>query len=102
MNQVKTNVTYFFKVVENSTYVYGDGVNAITVAQSLFYSVFERNPVDNNGKITLRTFGFLTNRAFLNIIAQIQQNNILEYVDYKGVEMIRPLSNKKNGIFRKN
>ena len=73
MNQGKTNVTYFFKVVENSTYVYGEDINTITVTQSLFYSVFERNPVDNNGKITLRTFGFLTNWTFLNIVAQIQQ-----------------------------
>ena len=61
MNQGKTNVTYFFKVVENSTYVYGEDINTIAVTQSPFYRVFERNPVDNNSKITLRVFGFLTN-----------------------------------------
>ena len=73
MNQGKTNVTYFFKVVENSTYVYGEDINIKDVTQSPFYSVFERNPVDNNGKITLRTFGFLTNLDYLNVIVQIQQ-----------------------------
>ena len=57
----KANATYFFKVVENSTHVYGEDINTIAVTQSYFYSVFERNPVDNNGKITLRVFGFLTN-----------------------------------------
>ena len=73
MNQGKTNVTYFFKVVENSTYVYGEDINIKDVTQSRFYSVFERNPVDNNGKIKLRTFGFLTNLDYLNVIVQIQQ-----------------------------
>jgi hypothetical protein len=92
----KANVTYFFKVVENSTHVYGEDINTIAVTQSPFYSVFERNPIDNNGKITLKAFGFLTNWAYLNVIAQIQQNNVLEYVAYNGVKMIRPSPSKKN------
>ena len=85
MNQGKTNVTYFYKVVENSTYVHCEDINTKDVTQSPFYRVFERNPVDNNGKITLRTFGFLTNWAY-NVTTQIQQNNCLEYVSYKGVK----------------
>ena len=92
----KANVTYFFKVVENSTHIYGEDINTIAVTQSPFYSVFERNPIDNNGKITLRAFGFLTNWAYLNVIAQIQQNNVLEYVAYNGVKLIRPSPNKKS------
>ena len=68
----KAKVSFFFKVVENSTHVYGEDINTIAVTQSRFYSVFERNPVDNNGKIKLRTFGFLTNLAY-NVIAKIQQ-----------------------------
>ena len=75
----RVNVTYFFKVVENSTYVYGEDINIIAISQSHFYSVFERNPVDNNDKTTLRAFRFLTNWAYLNVIAKIQQNIVLEY-----------------------
>ena len=34
--------------------------------------------------------GNLKNWAYLNVIAQIQQNNVLEYVAYNGVKIIRP------------
>ena len=90
------NVTYFFKVVENSTYIYGEDVNTIAVTESPFYSVYERNPVDQNGKITLTANGYIANWAFLNVIAQIQQNNVVEYVAYNGIKMVRPSPNKKN------
>ena len=95
IEQSKANVTYFFKDAENSTHVYSEDINIIPVIQSPLYCVFERNPFDNNGKITLRAFGFLTNWVYLNVIAQIQQNNILECVAYNGVKMTRPSSNKK-------
>ena len=72
IEQSKDNITYFFKDAENSTHVYSEDINIIPVIQSPLYCVFERNPFDNNGKITLRAFGFLTNRAYLNVIAQIQ------------------------------
>ena len=86
----KANITYFFKVVENSTHVYGEDINTIAVTNSPFYTVFERNPADSNGKITLKAKGNLKNWAYLNVIAQIQQNNVLEYVAYNGVKIIRP------------
>ena len=43
----KSKVTYFFKVVENSTYVYvyGEDINSKDVTQLPFYRVFERNPI---------------------------------------------------------
>ena len=86
----KANVTYFFKVVENSTHIYKEEINTIAVTESPAYTVFERNPLDDNGKITLIASGYLNNWCYLNVIAQIQQDNIIEYVAYEGKVQIRP------------
>ena len=86
----KANVTYFFKVVENKTHIYGEEVNTIAVTESPYYSVFKRNPDDNNGKITLTAKGDISNWVYLNVIAQVQQNNVLEYISYNGKKLVRP------------
>ncbi|MBQ7624860.1 MAG: hypothetical protein IJS65_06275, partial [Clostridia bacterium] len=39
----KANITYFFKVVENSTYYYGEECNTIAITQSPYYTTYERN-----------------------------------------------------------
>ena len=94
----KANITYFFKVVENSTLVYGEEVQTIAVSESPYYTVYKRNPPDNNGKITLRAKGKLSNWCYLTVIAQIQQDTILEYVAYKGEVFIRNApKNKSSG-----
>jgi hypothetical protein len=92
----EANITYFFKVVENKTHHYGEEVNTIAVTESPYFTVYERNPKDNNGKITLTAVGYdLSNWVYLNVIAQIQQNNILEYVSYNGKVFVRPNPNKE-------
>ena len=92
----KANITYFFKVVENSTLNYGEECETIAVMESSYYTVYKRNPDDNNGKITLTAVGYdLSNWVYLNVIAQIQQNNILEYVSYNGKVFVRPNPNKE-------
>ena len=90
------NITYFFKVVDNSTHFYGEEYETIAVMESPYYTVYERNPVDNNGKITLTAKGDLSNWVYLQIIAQIQQDTILEYVAYKGVKYLRPPPKENN------
>ena len=81
----KANITYFFKVVGNSTYIYGEEINTIAVTESPYYTVYERNPFDIDGKIILTAKGInLSNWVYLNVIAQIQQNNVLEYISYNG------------------
>lgn len=90
----KANITYFFKVVDNSTYYYGEEINTIAVTESPYYTVYERNPISNE-KITLTAKGNLTNWVYLNIIAQVQQNNILEYIAYNGKVSLRPSGNEK-------
>ena len=89
LDKDKANITYFFKVVENSTLVYGEEVQTIAVSQSPYYTVYKRNPSDNGGKITLIAKGKLSNWAYLQVIAQIQQDTVLEYVAYKGEVNIR-------------
>ena len=86
----EANITYFFKVVENSTHFYGESLQTIAVSESPYYAVYERNPTDNNGKITLTARGMLDNWCYLQVIAQVQKDTILEYVAYDGIKLIRP------------
>ena len=39
-------------------HVYNEDINTIAVTQSLFYTGFETNPIDDTGKIILKEFGF--------------------------------------------
>ena len=86
----KANITYFFKIVDNSSHVYEEEYETIAVMESPYYTVYKRNPEDNNGKITLTATGNLGNWCYLQVIAQIQEDTNLEYVAYKGVKNIRP------------
>ena len=85
----QANITYFFKVVENSTHYYGEEINTIAVMESPYHTVYKRNPEDNNGKITLSATGDLANWCYLQVIAQIQQDTFIEYVAYDGIKKIR-------------
>ena len=92
----KANITYFFKVVENSTHIYGEEINTIAITESPYYTVYERNPFDIDGKIVLTARGMnLSNWVYLNVIATIQQNNVLEYISYNGIKNLRPSPENK-------
>ena len=90
------NITYFFKVVENKTHFYGESCNTVAVTESPYFTIYERNPKDVDGKITLTARGYLSNWVYLNVIAQIQQNNIVEYVSYNGKISVRPPPENKD------
>ena len=91
----KANITYFFKVVENKTHYYGEECDTIAVTESPYYTVYERNPQDIDGKIKLIAKGDLSNWVYLNVIAQVQQNNNLEYISYNGKKFVRPSPDDK-------
>ena len=92
------NITYFFKVVDNMTHYYGEEINTIAVTESPYYTVYKRNPIpDDNGKIILSAKGDLSNWVYLNIIAQVQKNNALEYISYNGVKIVRPPKGEESG-----
>ena len=88
------NVTYFLRVVPNDTLRYGEDVKTIAITESPYRASYIRNPdYDANNKITLSlTFekDKLLNWAYIQVIAQIQQETILEYVAYEGKVTIRP------------
>ena len=96
IDKEKANITYFFKVVENSTHVYGESYETIAVMESPYYTVYQRNPQDQSDKITLVAKGDLSNWCYLQIVAQIQQDTILDYVAYKGIKNIRKPKNGNN------
>jgi hypothetical protein len=84
VDQSKVNITYFFKVVDADDYLEGEYSDTIAVTESRYLSAFERNPEDKNGLITLTAKGQVSRWTILQVIAQIQQETILEYVAYKG------------------
>ena len=86
----EANVTYFFKVVDNETHFYEESYQTIAIMESPFVVVYKRNPEDSNGKITLKAKGDIANWVYLQVVAQIQQNTILEYVAYDGKYFLRP------------
>ena len=91
----KANITYFFKIVDNSSLIYGEEIETIAVMESPYYTVYKRNPIDD--KITLTANGIFTQYAYLQVIAQIQQDTILDYVAYKGIVKIRPPKSSGKG-----
>ena len=78
------SITYFLKIIEKNNYVYGEEINTISVTNSPYYYIYEKNPKDKDGKITLTAKGDFSNWLYLNVIAQIQINDNLEYVSYNG------------------
>jgi hypothetical protein len=93
----EANVTYFFKVVDNETHYYEESYKTIAVMESPFVVVYKRNPEDNNGQITLKAKGDIANWVYLQVIAQIQQDTILEYVAYDGEYFLRPPKEGSDG-----
>ena len=91
----KANITYFFKVVNNESLFYGESCETIALTESIYYYVYKRNPTyDSKGQITLTANEDLSNWAYLQVIAQIQQDATIDYVSYKGIENIRPPKQK--------
>ena len=50
----KANITYYLKIIDGKTYNNGESYEAIAIMESPYYTIYEKNPPDNNGKITLK------------------------------------------------
>ena len=86
----KVNITYFLKIIDSDNYFMEELLETISFTESPYYAVYAKNPIDNNGKITLIAKGNFNNITYLQVIAQIQENaNDLIYVSYKGLKYIR-------------
>ena len=92
------DITYFLKIVDNKTYLYGEEMNTIAVTESPAYVYYAKNPLPgvdgDNDKIQIEAENLhddiLNNWAYITVVAQIQQQNIVEYVAYNGIMKIRP------------
>ena len=95
IDKEKANITYFLKVFDNKTYIQGEEYETIAFMMSPYYTVYERNPKDDDGKIILIAKVDFSNWIYLQVIAQIQQYDNLEYICYKGIKNERPSEHEK-------
>ena len=81
----KANVTYFLKVADSRFYIPKENFTTVAVTETPYYAIYQRNPSANNNKITLSATGDFTNWCYIQVVAQIQANKVLEYVAYNGI-----------------
>jgi len=98
------DITYFLKVIENKSYIYGEEMTTIAVTESPGYVYYERNPQtipEDQDKILMTASDeyseVLKNYAVITIIAQIRQKNIIEYVAYNSIMNVRPSPDSDKG-----
>ena len=82
----KANITYFLKAFDSEKYIKEESYESIAIMESPFYTVYEKNPSDNNGIITLRANINFTNTVYFQVIALIEEGDDYEYISYKGFE----------------
>ena len=82
-------ITYSLKIVDNSTYIKGEEINTIALTQSPSFVQFKRNPKPNEDYdpdlISLEAKGNFSNFKYIEVIAQILQNNDIEYMTYNEI-----------------
>ena len=87
----KANITYYLKIINNETYISEESYETIALMESPFYTVYERNPSDNYGIITLRAKVDFNNTIYLQVIALIEVEDIRQYISYKGAQYSKPI-----------
>ena len=96
----KANITYFLKIVDSISYIPGEDFNTVAVTESPYFTKYKRNPdFDTTDKITLSATGDFQYWRCIQVIAQIQQNKVLEYIAYDSVctEKNVPTDHKDDG-----
>ena len=80
----EANITYFLKIVDSKFYVPKEKFDTVAVIESPYYTKYKRNPEwdPSNNKITLSATGNFQHWRCIQVIAQIQQNKVLEYIAY--------------------
>ena len=95
IDKEKVNITYFFKVIDKKVFIRGAEYETIAIIESPYYTVYQRNPIDDNGTITLIAKVNLPNWIYLQVIAQIEEGASLEYVSYKVIKNEIPEEEKE-------
>ena len=90
----EADITYFLKVVRTNNYLKGEEMNTIAVTESESQISYLRNPVPgadgDSDKIEIQISCSFSSWGYINVIAQIQQNNIIEYSAYNGILELKP------------
>ena len=84
----ESNITYYMKIIDGKKYYKNESYESIALIESPHYTVYEINPPDNNGKITLNATIDLCYSAYIQVIALIEKDNNIEYISYKGINSI--------------
>ena len=77
------NATYFLKIADAKNCLQKENFETVALSEAPYYAKYERNPQNQNDKITLSATGDFSNWGVIQIIAQIQKGKALEYVAYK-------------------
>ena len=94
VDYTKANITYFLKIADAKNYIKGESFNTIAATETPYYAVYKRNPESKGNEITLTATGDFANWCYIQVIAQIQQNKVLEYVAYNAIYQERGSGNK--------
>jgi uncharacterized protein YchJ len=94
VDYTKANITYFLKIADAKNYIKGESFNTIAATETPYYAVYKRNPETKGNEITLTATGDFANWCYIQVIAQIQQNKVLEYVAYNAIYQERGSGNK--------
>ena len=88
----KANITYFLRAFDSQIYIEKESYESIAFMESDYlYTVYEINPSDNNGIITLRANISSTDILYLQVIALVEEGDDYEYISYKGYEYHKPI-----------
>ena len=80
----KANITYFLRVIKEK--INDENYNSIAATDSEYMGYYQRNPKDEDGIITFTTKSkSYAGWQYIDVIAQIQQTRIIEYVSYVGL-----------------
>ena len=93
----EANITYFLKIADAKYYIDRENWETIAITETPYYTKYERNPQTKSNQVTLSATGDFSNWGHIQVIAQIQQNKVLEYIAYKGVSMKRETPSDDDG-----
>ena len=93
----KVNVTYYLKIYPITSYVEGENYKTISISNKHFHYSYERNPMAEFGKIKLSACPMDLEWGVINVIAQVQEKSIIEYVSYDPIFNKKPIPDKTDG-----
>ena len=79
----KTKIKYSLKVINKDKVINGENYNTIALSNTPYYTYFVNNPQINDAKIVIEAKEVDPSWEYVQVIAQIKNENIIEYVAYE-------------------